>query len=89
MHHHARLREGKRQKRADCIQRYQAVGDATEDKQQRAREQGESINPLGEDQSPSADDESVRQLPVLCDRAGQTRKIRKGRVGGKRQDHKD
>ena len=54
VHHHAGLRQGEGQKRADGEQRDQPVRDAAEDRQQQARDERPAPGSHGIDQAPPA-----------------------------------
>ena len=79
----------KAKKRADGIERDQAVGDAAESDEHAATEQRQHDDAVGIDQSPSAVAEDVREIIVLRDGAAKAREIGESRVRGERQNEQE
>ena len=89
MSHHAGLGQRERQKSAHGIQRNQPVRDPAKQDQQHAAQHREHPDALRVHQTPSARGEAAGKITVLRDGAAESRKVRKGGVGGERQHQQD
>jgi hypothetical protein len=86
---HAELREREGEKRADGVERNEAIGDAAEKYEQRGGEQREDDDAVGVDEPAAAERENVWEIIVVRDRAAEARKIGERGVGGERENEKD
>ncbi len=89
VHHHARLREREREKRADGEQRDQPIGDAAKDDQQERSEAYQRNDAVGVKQAAAADLEHVRQVVVHRDGARKTGEVGVRRVRREREHRED
>ena len=85
VHHHAGLRERKRQKRANRIQRNQPVCHALEQDQDQRRKARQRIDAMREQQPPPAQHKHMRQVVPHRNRPRQPRKTRERRIRAQRK----
>ena len=89
VHHHARLGQGKGHEGTDGVERDEPIRHPAKNGQENGRQDGQGVNPFGEDQTAPSRSEDERQKAVEGDGTRKAWKVSERRIGGEREYDQD